>query len=134
MSNDLISDMLTRIRNASRVKHHLVPVPRTKMTLAIASVLKEENLIEDFQEFSEDKKQRLLLLLKYSGKGREQKSVITNLKRVSKPGLRVYANANELPSVLGGFGLALISTSKGVMTNFQAKKLGIGGEILCYIW
>jgi small subunit ribosomal protein S8 len=134
MSNDTISDMLTRIRNASQVKHHLVQVPLTKMTVAIASVLKEENFIEDFQEFSENNKKLLLLLLKYKGKGREQKSAITTLKRISKPGLRVYANVKELPSVLGNFGIALISTSKGVMTNLQARKLGLGGEVLFYIW
>lgn len=134
MSNDIISDMLTRIRNASRVKHHLVQVPHTKMTLAIASVLKEENFIEDFQDFSENNKQLLLLLLKYNGKGRDQQPAITTLTRISKPGLRVYSSVQELPSVLGDFGIALVSTSKGVMTNLQARKLGLGGEILCYIW
>lgn len=134
MSNDIISDMLTRIRNASSVKHHLVQIPLTNMTLAIASVLKEENFIEDFQEFSESNKKLLLVLLKYKGKGRDQKSAITTLTRVSKPGLRVYAGVKELPVVLGGFGIALISTPKGIMTNIQAKKLGVGGEILCHIW
>jgi small subunit ribosomal protein S8 len=134
MSNDIISDMLTRIRNASRVKHHLVQVPRTNMTLAIAKVLKEENYIEDFQEFSENNRQLLLLLLKYNGKGRDQQSAITTLTRISKPGLRVYTGVKEIPAVLNNFGIALISTSKGVMTNLQARKLGIGGEILCYIW
>jgi len=134
MSNDIISDMLTRIRNASRVKHHLVQVPLTKMTLAIASVLKEENFIEDFQDFSENNRPLLLLLLKYKGKGRDQQSAITTLTRISKPGLRVYSKVQDLPSVLGDFGIALVSTSKGVMTNLQAKKLGLGGEILCYIW
>lgn len=134
MSNDIISDMLTRIRNASRVKHHLVQVPHTTMTLAIASVLKEENFIEDFQDFSENNKQLLLLLLKYKGKGRDQQPAITTLTRISKPGLRVYSSVQELPSVLGDFGIALVSTSKGVMTNLQARKLGLGGEILCYIW
>ena len=134
MSNDIISDMLTRIRNASRVKHHLVQVPLTKMTLAIASVLKEENFIEDFQDFSENDRPLLLLLLKYKGKGRDQQSAITTLTRISKPGLRVYSKVQDLPTVLGDFGIALVSTSKGVMTNLQAKKLGLGGEILCYIW
>lgn len=134
MSNDIISDMLTRIRNASSVKHHLVQIPFTKMTLAIAKVLKEENFIEDFQEFSENNAQLLLLLLKYKGKGRDQKSAITTLTRISKPGLRVYSNVKNLPIVLGNFGIALVSTPQGVMTNFQARKLGIGGEILCYIW
>ena len=134
MVNDIISDMLTRIRNASKVKHHLVQVPLTKMTLAIALVLKQENFIEDFKEFIENNKKCLLLLLKYSGQGRKQKPLITNLKRVSKPGLRVYANVEELPIVLGNFGIAIVSTSKGVMTNRNAMKLGIGGEVLCLIW
>lgn len=134
MVNDVISDMLTRIRNAGKVKHHLVQVPLTKMTLAIAKVLKEENFIEDFQEFSENNKQFLLLLLKYKGKGRNQKLAINSLKRISKPGLRVYVGVKELPVVLGNFGIAVISTSQGVMTNIKAAKLGIGGEVLCYVW
>jgi len=132
MVNDVISDMLTRIRNASKVKHHLVQVPFTKMTLAIALVLKEENFIEDFQEFTQSGRKFLLILLKYKGKGRNQEPAITTLKRISKPGLRVYTNVKELP--VGNFGIALMSTSKGVMTNFKAAKLGIGGEVLCYIW
>ena len=134
MVNDVISDMLTRIRNASKVKHHLVQIPFTKMTLAIAAVLKEEYFIEDFQKFSENKKQYILLLLKYRGKGRNQKSAITMLKRISKPGLRVYSSVKDLPIVLGNFGIAVVSTSQGVMTSLKAAKLGIGGEILCYIW
>lgn len=134
MVNDVISDMLTRIRNAGKVKNHLVQVPLTKMTRAIAKVLKEENFIEDFQEFVENNKQFLLLLLKYKGKGRNQKPVITNVKRISKPGLRVYVSVKDLPIVLGSFGIAVVSTSRGVMTNVKASKLGIGGEILCHIW
>ena len=134
MSNDIISDMLTRIRNASLVKHHLVQVPFTKMTLALAKVLKEENFIQDYQEFVEEGRPSLLLLLKYNGKRRNNKSAITTLIRVSKPGLRVYSGVKNLPTVIGDFGIAIISTSKGVMTNLQARKLGLGGEILCYIW
>jgi small subunit ribosomal protein S8 len=126
--------MLTRIRNASKVKHYLVRVPLTKLTKAIAKVLKEENFIQDFQEFAEKNKKFLLLLLKYKGKGRNQKSAITTIKRISKPGLRVYSSVKELPNVLGNFGIAVISTSQGVMTNIKAAQLGIGGEILCYIW
>ena len=134
MSNDIISDMLTRIRNATSVKHHLVQIPLTKMTVAIAGVLKEENFIEDFQTFSENDKKFLLILLKYHGKGRDQKSAITTLTRISKPGVRIYKGVKELPIVLGNFGIAVISTSKGVMTNTKAKQLGIGGEILCHVW
>lgn len=134
MVNDVISDMLTRIRNANKVKHYLVRVPLTRMTKALAEVLKEENFIQDFQEFAEGNKQFLLLLLKYKGRGRNKKPAITVIKRISKPGLRVYTSVKELPIVLGNFGIAVISTSQGVMTNIKASQLGIGGEILCYVW
>jgi small subunit ribosomal protein S8 len=129
---DNISDMLTRIRNANMVKHQIVQIPITKMSLAIANILKEEGFIEDFENYEENKLKYLLLSLKYSGKSR--KPVICTIKRISKPGLRVYSNSKELPKVLDNLGIAIISTSKGVMTNLNAKKLGIGGEILCYIW
>ena len=132
MVTDTISDMLTRIRNANMVKHQIVQIPATKISLAIAKILKEEGLIEDFENYEENKLKYLLLSLKYSGKSR--KPVICTIKRISKPGLRVYSNAKELPKVLDNLGIAIISTSKGVMTNLNAKKLGIGGEILCYIW
>jgi small subunit ribosomal protein S8 len=129
---DTISDMLTRIRNATMVKHQIVQIPVTKMSLAIVAILKEEGFIEDFESYQENKKEYLLLSLKYTGKSRN--SVISTIKRISKPGLRVYANSKELPRVLDNLGVAIISTSKGVMTNLKAKKLGIGGEVLCYIW
>jgi len=129
---DTISDMLTRIRNANMVKHQIVQVPTTKMSLAIAAILKEEGFIEDFEVYKEEKENYILLSLKYKGQNREP--VICTIKRVSKPGLRVYTNAKQLPKVLNNLGIALISTSQGVMTNLKAKKLGIGGEILCYIW
>jgi small subunit ribosomal protein S8 len=129
---DTISDMLTRIRNATMVKHQIVQIPATKMSLAIASILKEEGFIEDFETYTENQLKYLLISLKYIGKSRE--SVICNLKRVSKPGLRVYSNSKELPKVLDNLGIAIISTSQGVMTNLKAKELGIGGEVLCYIW
>jgi small subunit ribosomal protein S8 len=129
---DTISDMLTRIRNAHLVKHQIVQIPVTKMSLAIATILKEEGFIEDFESYQQDKRESLLLSLKYTGKSR--KSVISEIKRISKPGLRVYANSKELPRVLDNLGIAIMSTSKGVMTNLKAKKLGIGGEVLCYIW
>jgi small subunit ribosomal protein S8 len=130
--NDTISDMLTRIRNANMVKHQIVQIPATKMSLAIASILKEEGFIEDFESYVENQKKYLLMSLKYIGKTR--KPVICKIKRISKPGLRVYSNSKELPRVLGDLGIAIISTSKGVMTNLKAKELGIGGEILCHIW
>jgi small subunit ribosomal protein S8 len=129
---DTISDMLTRIRNATMVKHQIVQIPATKMSLAIASILKEEGFIEDFESYTENQFKYLLISLKYIGKSRQP--VICKLKRVSKPGLRVYSNSKELPRVLDNLGIAIISTSNGVMTNLKAKELGIGGEVLCYIW
>jgi small subunit ribosomal protein S8 len=129
---DTISDMLTRIRNANMVKHQIVQIPATKMSLAIASILKEEGFIEDFESYVENQKKYLLMSLKYIGKTRNP--VICKIKRISKPGLRVYSNSKELPRVLDDLGIAIISTSKGVMTNLKAKELGIGGEILCHIW
>lgn len=132
MVNDTISDMLTRIRNANMVKHQIVQVPMTKMSLSISKILKEEGYIEDFESYTENNKNYLLISLKYMGKSR--KSVICKIERVSKPGLRIYANSKKLPRILNNLGIAIISTSKGVMTNLKAKELGIGGEILCYIW
>jgi len=129
---DTISDMLTRIRNATMVKHQIVQIPVTKMSVAIANILKEEGFILGFENYQESNKQYLLLSLKYKGKSRN--SVISKIKRVSKPGLRVYANSKELPKVLDNLGIAIMSTSRGVMTNLKAKELGIGGEVLCYIW
>ena len=132
MVTDTISDMLTRIRNATMVKHQIVQIPVTKMSVAIANILKEEGFILGFENYQESNKKYLLLSLKYKGKSRN--SVISKIKRVSKPGLRVYANSKELPKVLDNLGIAIMSTSRGVMTNLKAKELGIGGEVLCYIW
>ena len=132
MVNDHISDMLTRIRNANMVKHQIVQVPYSKMSLKITEILKEEKFIEDFESYIENQKQYLLISLKYIGKSR--KPVICKIERVSKPGLRIYSSSKKLPKILGDLGIALISTSKGVMTNVKARELGIGGEILCYIW
>jgi small subunit ribosomal protein S8 len=129
---DTISDMLTRIRNATMVKHQIVQIPVTKMSVAIANILKDEGFIVGFENYQEGNRQYLLLSLKYTGKSRN--SVISEIKRVSKPGLRVYANSKELPKVLDNLGIAIMSTSRGVMTNLKAKELGIGGEVLCYIW
>jgi small subunit ribosomal protein S8 len=130
--NDTIADMLTRIRNANLAKHQIVQVPATKMTRSMVQVLKEEGFIEYFEEISETLPAFLLISLKYKGKRRQ--SVITALKRVSKPGLRVYASHQEIPRVLGGLGIAVISTSQGVMTDRKARHNGLGGEVLCYIW
>jgi small subunit ribosomal protein S8 len=114
------------------VGHQIVQVPSTKMSLAITEILKEEGYIEDFESYTENNRKYLLLSLKYMGKSRNP--VISKIKRISKPGLRVYSNATQLPKVLDNLGIAIISTSKGVMTNLKAKELGIGGEVLCYIW
>ena len=132
MVTDTISDMLTRIRNANLVKHQIVQIPATKMSLAIAEILKMEGFIEDFENYTDNEKNYLLISLKYVGKAR--KPVICKIERVSKPGLRVYSKAQELPRILDNLGIAIISTSKGVMTNLKAKELGVGGEVLCYIW
>nr|YP_009391905.1 ribosomal protein S8 [Acrosorium ciliolatum]ARW60049.1 ribosomal protein S8 [Acrosorium ciliolatum] len=132
MVNDMISDMLTRIRNANLAKHQIVQVPATKMTKNILNVLREEGFIAQFEEIGENLKNYLIISLKY--KGKNKKPVITELKRVSKPGLRVYANHKNLPKVFGGIGIAIISTSQGVMTDRSARYFGLGGEVLCYIW
>lgn len=132
MVTDTISDMLTRIRNANMIGHQIVQIPATKMSFAIASILKEEGFVEEFEYYDENQRKYLLVSLKYLGKSRQP--VIAKLKRVSKPGLRVYANSKKLPVVLNNLGIAILSTSKGIMTNIKAKELGIGGEVLCYIW
>ncbi|MEA5469816.1 30S ribosomal protein S8 [Spirulina sp. 06S082] len=131
-SNDTISDMLTRIRNSGAVRHPTTHVPSTKMTRNIARVLKYEGFIAEFEEVGEGIRKELVLSLKYTGKNR--KPIITTLKRVSKPGLRVYKNRKELPRVLGGIGIAIISTDRGIMTDREARKQGLGGEVLCYVW
>lgn len=132
MIRDAISDMLTRIRNANMVRHQIVQIPQTKMTQAIAEILKEEGYISEFEQFEENNQKFLLLCLKYQGQKREP--IITSIKRISKPGLRIYVSSKNLPKVLGNLGIAILSTSKGVITNHKAKSLGIGGEVICYIW
>jgi small subunit ribosomal protein S8 len=129
---DTISDMLTRIRNACAVRHPTTQVPTTKMTRSIAKVLKDEGFIEDYEEVGEGINKQLVISLKYKGKNRQP--LITTLKRVSKPGLRVYSGSKDLPRVLGGIGIAIVSTSKGIMTDREARKQKVGGEVLCYIW
>jgi small subunit ribosomal protein S8 len=129
---DTISDMLTRIRNANMVKHQIVQIPSTKMSLEIARILKEEGFVEDFESYEENKRKYLLMSLKYIGKARTP--VIVKIERISKPGLRVYSSSKKLPKILDNLGVAIISTSKGLMTNLKAKELGIGGEVLCSIW
>ena len=132
MTTDTIADMLTRIRNANLAKHQIVQIPSTKVTRNIAQVLFAEGLIDSFEELKNGLKSSLLLSLKYNGKDR--KPVIEKIQRVSKPGLRVYSGAKKMPRILGGFGTAIVSTSRGLMTDQQARKEGVGGELLCYIW
>jgi small subunit ribosomal protein S8 len=131
-ANDTISDMLTRIRNANLAKHQTTEVPSTKMTRSIAKVLQAEGFIGEYEEVGEGVKKNLVIALKYKGKTRTP--IITALKRVSKPGLRVYSNRQDLPRVLGGIGIAIISTSSGIMTDREARRTGVGGEVLCYVW
>jgi small subunit ribosomal protein S8 len=131
-ANDTIGDMLTRIRNANLARHQTTDVPSTKMTRSIATVLKEEGFITNFEEVGEGIERRLVITLKYRGKRRQP--IINTLKRISKPGLRVYSNRRELPRVLGGIGIAIISTSSGIMTDRDARQTGVGGEVLCYVW
>lgn len=128
---DPIADMLTRIRNANTMKHEVVEIPSSKIKFAIADILKKEGFIKDY-ELKKDNKQGIIrIFLKY---GPNRENVLTGLKRISKPGLRVYASKDELPKVLGGLGIAVISTSHGIMTDKAARKAEIGGEVLCYIW
>ena len=127
---DPIADFLTRIRNANMVYTEKVEIPASKTKMAMANILKDEGFIKDV-EYIEDGKQGVLrLYLKYAGKER----VISGLKRISRPGLRVYARKDELPKVLGGLGIAIVSTSCGLMTDKKARKQGLGGEVLCYVW
>jgi small subunit ribosomal protein S8 len=128
---DTIADMLTRIRNANAMRYTEVSVPASKLKEELARILKEEGFIENYKVVDNDVQGTIKLTLKY-GKNKEQ--VITGLKRISKPGLRVYVKSDEVPKVLGGLGIAIISTSHGVMTDKQARKENLGGEVLAYIW
>ena len=131
MITDPIADMLTRIRNANQMRYKEVEVPASKIKLEIARILKEEGFIADYKLVENNVQNTLVLSLKY---GENKERVITGLKRISKPGLRVYVQAEEVPSVLNGLGIAIISTSKGVMTDKEARANSLGGEVLAYIW
>ena len=128
---DPIADMLTRIRNANQMRYKEVEVPASKLKLEIARILKEEGFIADFKINKDAVQDMMVLNLKY---GENKERVITGLKRISKPGLRVYAKSNEIPRVLNGLGIAIVSTSKGIMTDKEARKESLGGEVLAYIW
>lgn len=130
-ANDPIADMLTRIRNANQMRYTTVEVPASKIKIEMARILKEEGFIVDYTVNNDTVQGTIVLTLKY---GNKKERVITGLKRISKPGLRVYAEAENMPSVLNGLGIAIVSTSKGVMTSKDAKKQSLGGEVLAYIW
>lgn len=128
---DPIADFLTRIRNANMVMHEKVEIPASKTKKALAEILKREGFVKDY-EYIEDGKQGIIrIYLKY---GSNKERVITGIKRISKPGLRVYCKKDEIPKVLGGLGIAIISTSQGIMTDKEARKIGLGGEVICYVW
>ena len=130
--SDPIADMLTRIRNANTAKHDTVDVPASKMKIAIADILLDEGYIAKYDIVEDGNFKTMHITLKYGADKNEK--VISGLKRISKPGLRVYANSEEMPKVLGGLGTAIVSTNKGVITDKEARKLGVGGEVLCYVW
>lgn len=130
-TTDPIADMLTRIRNANSSKHKTVDIPASKMKLSIADILFKEGYIKSFEEITNDVQGTIRVTLKYDEKGNR---VIAGIKRISKPGLRVYASREEMPQVLNGLGIAIVSTSKGVMTDKEARKVGLGGEVLAYVW
>ena len=131
-TNDPISDMLTRIRNANTAKHDTVDIPSSKMKIAIANILLDEGYIEKYEMVDEGRFQNIRITLKY-GKDKNEK-IISGLKRISKPGLRVYAGKDDMPRVLGGLGIAIVSTNKGVITDKEARKLQVGGEVLAFVW
>lgn len=132
MTSDPIADMLTRIRNANTAKHDTVNIPLSKMKLAIAGILLDEGYIKAYDIVDNGNFKDIKITLKY-GKDKNEK-IISGLQRISKPGLRVYANKEELPRVLGGLGIAIVSTNKGVVTDKEARKLGVGGEVLAFVW
>ena len=128
---DPIADMLTRIRNANTAGHDTVEIPASKMKKAIAQILKDEGFINDFEVIEDGKQGIIKVTMKYAA---NKEKVISGIKKISKPGLKVYAKAEDVPRVLGGLGIAILSTSKGVISDKEARKLGIGGEVICYVW
>jgi len=128
--SDPVADMLTRIRNANKMRHKFLSVPASKLKLEITRILKDEGFIREYKYKEDNKQGQLTIYLKYINK----EKTINNLKRISKPGLRVYVNKDEIPEVLGGLGIAILSTSKGVMTGKEAFQRHLGGEVICYVW
>jgi small subunit ribosomal protein S8 len=131
MMTDPIADMLTRIRNANNAKHDSVDIPASKIKKEIARILLDEGFIKGFDVIDDGKQGIIRIDLKY---GKNGEKIISGIKRISKPGLKVYAKSEDLPRVLGGLGIAIVSTSKGIMTDRQARKENVGGEVICYIW
>jgi small subunit ribosomal protein S8 len=129
--SDVIADMLTRIRNANNAKHESVDVPASNMKKAIADILKEEGYIANYQIVEDGKQGIIRITLKY---GRGKQRVIQGLRRISKPGLRIYSNCEDMPKVMNGLGIAIVSTSKGIMTDKKARELNVGGEVLAFVW
>ena len=128
---DPIADMLTRIRNANTVGHATVEIPASKMKKSIAGILVDEGYIKGFDVIDDNKRGIIRIQMKY---GADKERVISGIKKISKPGLKVYAKSDEVPKVLGGLGIAIISTSKGIISDKEARKLGVGGEVICYVW
>ena len=128
---DPIADLLTRIRNANMVKHAIVEIPSSNVKKALVNIMVQEGYLKSVEEYADGIVPMLRLAMKYGG---TKERIITGLKRISKPGLRVYARKEEVPKVLNGLGIAIVSTSKGIVTDKEARKLGLGGEVICYIW
>ena len=134
MMTDPIADMLTRIRNAIHAEHSSVVIPSSKLKLAVARLLREEGFIQNYDVIPDRRQPKIRVWLKYLGERRERKCVISGLKRVSTPGCRVYVGKGEIPWVLSGIGIAILSTPKGLVTDRQARRMGVGGEVMCYVW
>ena len=134
MMTDPVADMLTRIRNAILAGHSSVVIPSSKLKLAVARILRDEGFIQNYDVIPDRRQPKVRVWLKYLGERRERKCVISGIKRVSKPGCRVYVGKTEIPWVLSGIGIAILSTPKGLATDRQARRMGVGGEVMCYVW
>jgi small subunit ribosomal protein S8 len=134
MMTDPVADMLTRVRNALKAGHTSVVVPSSKLKLAVLNIMKEQGFIQSYDVIPDHPQPQVRVWLRYIGERKERRSVISGLKRISKPGCRIYVGHDEIPWVMSGLGIAVLSTPKGVLTDRQARKLGVGGEVMCYVW
>jgi small subunit ribosomal protein S8 len=134
MMTDPVADMLTRIRNALLAGHTSVVLPSSKLKLAMLSIMKEQGFVQNYDVIPDHPQPQVRIWLRYVGERKERRSVISGLKRISKPGCRIYVGHDEIPWVMSGLGIAILSTPKGVMTDRQARKVGVGGEVMCYVW